>query len=78
MLEIIKVETRPDFHLHVVFSTNEEGDIDMKSYLWGEAFEPLKKKEEFEKVFLLKDLGTVAWPNGVDIAAESLYEKLNK
>ena len=38
----------------------------------GPVFDPLKNPKMFKKFFV--EAGTLAWPNGVDIAPEALYE----
>lgn len=46
--------------------------IDFENWLHGPVFEPLKSPEYFKRFIL--DGWTVAWPNGADIAPETLYE----
>jgi len=50
-----------------------EGTVDFTHWLHGPVFEPLKDSGYFQRFFL--DGGTVAWPNGADIAPETLYER---
>lgn len=38
-------------------------------------FEPLKDLSLFAQVKVDPDLGTIAWPNGADLAPDALYEK---
>lgn len=64
-----------DHVLWVQFEDKTEGEIDLASELWGPAFEPLKDPEYFRRV-AVAEYGTVAWPNGADIAPEFLYERV--
>jgi hypothetical protein len=54
------------------FNDNVQGTVDLQSWLEGPIFEPLKDRSCFERFFI--DGGTVVWPNGADIAPETLYE----
>lgn len=63
-----------DHVLWVQFKDGSEGEVDLSSELWGPVFEPLKDVEYFRR-FTVAEYGTIAWPNGADIAPELLYEK---
>jgi hypothetical protein len=58
--------------IHLSFNDGMERTIDFGRWLEGEVFEPLKQVEYFQRFFL--EGGTVTWPNGADIAPETLYE----
>ena len=69
---VIRAEYRGGFRIHVIFNDDLESTIDFEPWLDGPVFEPLKKTSYFRRFFL--DGGTVVWPNGADIAPETLYE----
>ena len=53
------------------FDDGTEKHIDVSQWFKGPIFEPLKDPKLFKKFFI--EGGTLAWPNGVDIAPEALY-----
>ena len=63
-----------DYIVWVKFEDGTEGEIDLASELWGPVFEPLKQPEYFREVNVA-EYGTIAWPNGADIAPEFLYQR---
>ena len=69
---VIRADYRGGYCIHVTFSDNSEKTIDFAPWLDGPVFAPLKAPNYFRRFFL--DGGTVAWPNGADIAPETLYE----
>ena len=56
----------------VKFNDGTKKVIDFEPWLTGPIFKPLKNKDYFKKFFV--DGPTIAWPNGADIAPETLYE----
>ena len=57
------------------FADGEEGEVDLSRYLkYGPVFGPLAD-EGFFRQLRVKG-GTIAWPNGADIAPERLHELL--
>jgi hypothetical protein len=75
--KINKLEYKTDYIYKVQFSDNKEGEINLQPFLWGEAFEELKDKNLFKQASIDDTSGTISWPNGVDIALETLYSKLS-
>lgn len=70
---VIRAEYRGGHAIHLVFNDALEGTVDFTPWLVGRVFEALADTAYFERFFL--DGGTVAWPNGADIAPETLYER---
>lgn len=73
---VVAAEHVRGFVLRVSFQDGTEKLIDFKQWLEGPVFVPLKDVKYFRR-FLI-DGGTVAWPNGADIAPETLYEAASK
>jgi hypothetical protein len=61
-----------EFSIDVTFDDGTRKVIDVSQWFKGPVFEPLRNQTYFKKFFL--DAPTIAWPNGVDIAPEVLYE----
>lgn len=71
---VTQVTTRPPHVLIVTFDDGQVREIDMAEDLWGEMFTPLRDPAFFARVRVDEELGTVAWPNGLDLAPETLYD----
>lgn len=69
---VVRAEFRGGHRIHLVFNDGLQGTVDFSSWLDGPVFEPLQDPAFFQRFFL--DGGTVTWPNGADVAPETLYE----
>lgn len=73
---IIRAVYVRDYVIKLTFNDGLSAQIDFSEFLFGLVFEPLKEVSYFKKFFL--DGWTVAWPNGADVAPETLYEMAQK
>lgn len=69
---VVRAEYEAQFRLRLTFNDGLEATVDFQPWLTGPVFQPLKQPSYFRKFFV--DGGTVAWPNGADVAPETLYE----
>ena len=58
--------------IRLTFDDGTRAVVDFQSWLDGPVFEPLKQLAYFRGFHI--DGGTVSWPNGADIAPETLYD----
>jgi hypothetical protein len=70
---------RPHFHAHYA-TPSTRASLDITGEIiagrhWRRVFEPLADPAFFAQVRVDPEGGTVVWPNGVDMAPETLYER---
>jgi uncharacterized protein DUF2442 len=73
--EINRAKRVSGFVIAMRFNDGTEKHVDISQWFKGPVFKPLKDPRFFAKFFV--EGGTLAWPNGVDIAPEALYEAVD-
>lgn len=74
MVRIVSVVPLKGFRVRLGFSDGTEREVNLKPYLRGEVFQPVKKNPAlFRSVKVDKELGTIVWDNGADIDPDVLY-----
>ena len=69
---IVNAEYCGAFRIQVTFNDGVQEVLDFSQWLEGPIFEPLKHQEYFRHFFV--EGGTITWPNGADIAPETIYD----
>lgn len=65
-----------DYKIELSFEDGKKGVADFKGYAKkGGLFSRLSEVEYFKRFFVNKELGVLCWPDGQDIAPETLYHK---
>jgi len=75
---VVGVAVIGDYRLRLLFDDGTAGDVDFSSMKWKGVFEPLRDPTYFATVKVDPEAATVVWPNGADLAPESLYAEARK
>ncbi len=70
---IVEVEIVGEHRLRIAFDDGASGELDASGWEGSEVFEPLRDPSYFARVELDDELGTIRWPNGADVAPETLH-----
>ncbi|MFL6248503.1 MAG: DUF2442 domain-containing protein [Thermoanaerobaculia bacterium] len=70
IIRVISAEYVREYKLRLRFTDGTDKVVDFSRWLHGEVFQPLRDKRKFKRFFIAG--GTVCWPNGADIAPETL------
>src|SRR5437867_10323990 len=69
--QVIRAKHVRGFVVATRFDDGTEKQVDISQWFKGPVFKALRDSKFFKKFFI--EAGTLAWPNGVDIAPEALY-----
>jgi hypothetical protein len=78
LVDITRVEVVSDHRLRLTFADGVVGEVDFSAHDWRGVLEPLGDPAYFARVRVDAESGTIAWPNGVDLAPEPLYAEARR
>ena len=62
--------------LELTFADGLSGVVEVLPRMHGPVFERARTEEGFAEVYVDTEAGTVAWPGDVDLAPDTLYERI--
>lgn len=76
--DITAVQPLDDYHLHLTFEDGMNGVVNVKEMVrFTGIFEPLTDPVYFNQVVVNEDIGTICWPNDVDLDPDVLYAAIS-
>lgn len=74
MHKIVEIKVLEGYKVWIQFEDGIQGTLDLSDLVGKGVFASWKDPEEFAKVFIDPETHTLAWPGGVDLAPDALYE----
>ncbi|HYP24043.1 MAG TPA: DUF2442 domain-containing protein [Actinomycetota bacterium] len=71
-VDVVEVMPLGGYRVALVFSDGHRAERDLGPYLVGPVFEPVRDPDYFRRVRVDAQSGTIVWPNGADLAPDSL------
>ncbi len=78
LVDVTAAEVIGDHQPRLTFEDGLVGEIDFAGRHWRGVFEPLADPAYFAQVRVDREIGTVTWPNGADMAPETIYERASE
>ncbi|MBO0682958.1 MAG: DUF2442 domain-containing protein [Candidatus Dormibacteraeota bacterium] len=75
---VVGVAVIGDHRLRLLFDDGTVGDVDFATREWTGVLEPLRDPSYFAQVRVDPEAATIAWPDGLDMAPEALYEEARR
>jgi len=77
MNDVVEVRYVRNYTVWLRFQDGTAGEVDIQPSFKGPVFEPLRNVEFFKQVRVDPEIGTIVWPNGADVAPETLYARVH-
>ncbi len=73
--DIVRISYKSQYTYEIEFDNGLMGEVDFSKWVnRGAVFEPLRKIAFFKMTAI--EGGAITWPNGADIAPETIYEEI--
>ncbi len=76
LYQVHEAEARPGYRLWIRFEDGTEGEVNLAHLVGSGVFERWQDEDEFMRVTIDPESGTVTWPGDIDIAPDALYREL--
>jgi hypothetical protein len=74
--DILEARHVRDYVVWFRFRDGTTGELDLRASLRGPVFEPLRDVEYFKQFRVHPEYETIVWPNGADLAPDTLHMRV--
>ena len=76
LYRIVEAKALQSYRLWVRFEDGVEGQVDLSELAGKGVFRAWQEPGIFDQVYIDEETGTVAWPGGLDLAPDGLYQDI--